>query len=824
MPTHHMKLRLVVLLGVSAAFSLPGCSAKRDGKTPQIFGVDPAIIITAFAPAKILIAGSGFSPSVDDALTDEPRVVMPQVSLLGPGGTAYSIPQENVSLPADDLSGDRLVVLVPQQLAPPTASGQPDVVYGIEVANPNGNKATLADALTISAPREIGLVGVDPPFACTSTPTQITILGSVGFVSTPQVELRSAGDTNATSVSLTRVAFVDASTLTAVVPAGIAVGSYDVTVVNPPTDGGVGALSDGIRIVALPVPNVIAITPGRGDTQSDTPVTIVGENFRDPVAVDILDATESVVSTGLSPAVGSGNQITTTLQNNTDGLASDAYLVRVTNTDEQTYFTYAAFLVTNPSANPNGLEADSPLLTGRRMLCGAAAKDDLGNRFVYAIGGDTGDGGDVLASVEVAQLSRFGDLGDWREQQNSLVTPRVGAAAVAVPVFGTSPYVPTKTYIYVFGGKDDQDNVLDTIERAIVLPAAQAPEVADAVVGTTNGGLAAGTWYYVVAAVLSSGDADNPNGETLASDEAIVTTAQNNSTVTLSWSAMSGAASYKIYRTPEVDLRSGGEVLLAEDITDTSFTDDGQGTPGTVAPLAPGATGVFVATGTMASPRWGHQAVVTNDAGGSRYVVLIGGLSTGDAFLDGSEVSALDASDGSLATFADAQRAFSLTSRAFFSAVVANKGNVNAFPNDDSRIYVFGGMAGSNITTTVEAAEFSATNGPAGSPGIDAWYDAATDIQNRAAGTMAILFANKVFVLGGAGVTAGAFGNVISQGRDAQFDGSGDLGALTSIGAGGGFVQGAKALGIAVEQSGFFYFIGGTSDGTNASTTTERTF
>ncbi len=55
-------------------------------------------------------------------------------------------------------------------------------------------------------------------------------------------------------------------------------------------------------------------------------------------------------------------------------------------------------------------------MTGRRLLAGVSARDDLGNTFLYAIGGDTGGATPtVLDDVEIAQLSKFGALGAWHE-------------------------------------------------------------------------------------------------------------------------------------------------------------------------------------------------------------------------------------------------------------------------------------------------------------------------------------------------------------------------------------------------------------------------
>src|SRR5262249_48233587 len=146
----------------------------------------------------------------------------------------------------------------------------------------------------------------------------------------------------------------------------------------------------GFRVVQMPIPTIEAIVPARGSPQANTPVAIYGANFRNPVKVELLDRTGAVAATVASVAPTSASRIDTTLP--TNGMMQDAYLVRVTDLDEMTYSTFSSFIVgaTGASGNLHAFGASSDLVTGRRILAGVSAKDDLGNNFVYAIGGDTG--------------------------------------------------------------------------------------------------------------------------------------------------------------------------------------------------------------------------------------------------------------------------------------------------------------------------------------------------------------------------------------------------------------------------------------------------
>jgi hypothetical protein len=91
--------------------------------------------------------------------------------------------------------------------------------------------------------------------------------------------------------------------------------------------------------------------------------------------------------------------------------------------------------------------------------------------------------------------------------------------------------------------------------------------------GSTSGGtLAAAEYFYVVTALTA-------NGESLGSTEVNATTTGSTSSVALAWSAVTGAISYKIYRSTT----TGTEKFLHA-AASNSFTDTGAYTPTTVAP------------------------------------------------------------------------------------------------------------------------------------------------------------------------------------------------------------------------------------------------
>lgn len=98
-----------------------------------------------------------------------------------------------------------------------------------------------------------------------------------------------------------------------------------------------------------------------------------------------------------------------------------------------------------------------------------------------------------------------------------------------------------------------------------------APTGLAAVPSASGGSLSATTYYYKATAL-------NGTGETIASNEASATTTGSTGSVALSWTAVTGATSYRIYR----GTSAGGESVYFTSSTN-SFTDvGGSSTSGTV--------------------------------------------------------------------------------------------------------------------------------------------------------------------------------------------------------------------------------------------------
>jgi hypothetical protein len=472
---------------------------------------------------------------------------------------------------------------------------------------------------------------VDPIFGWTGAATPITITGS-GFVATPKVWLRDSQSLQVTP--LAHAAFVSSTSMSAIVPAGVTASTYDVAVVDP--DQCAGWLLKAFTVVANPPPTVLDVSPATGTTQADVNVTITGCQFPSNSTVSTVDSTGAIlVQTAGAASCSTSNgtcadsspvcKMSGTIQTKTQGMAPGAYVVRVTNPTDKTWGDWASLVVTTPDGKLNGgWITASTLVNGRRSLGVVAGRIDQANRFLYAIGGEDKNG-TPYGSVEVAPLDEYGQTGTWFVEKDALNVARSGLAVARqgrylYAIGGTSSTAGT-------GGDSPTGTPLASIERAVILDPAQAPALQDPpTAGSVDaGGLAKGTWYYVVSAVMAGSDADNPNGETLPSDE-VIANLTSTGTVTLSWTALMGAAHYRVYRSASADGTSGSEVLLKDNVTGTTFTDNGSLTPTSETPKRRGSTGVWqTLTTQLLHARLNTAATLAPDPSGALHLYLVGG-------------------------------------------------------------------------------------------------------------------------------------------------------------------------------------------------------
>ncbi len=761
-------------------------------------------------PTPVTLTGSGFRAAGDGT---QPAVTLTPVL----GGLVGEAEAETL------VSDTELSATVPAALEPG--------LYDVTLTNPEGCSVTLpASYEVLITPIDICSV-VNPAFGWIGGLTKIEICANNangnGLDPIPEVFILVDPEDDGidvVEVPLIREAFLSASTssggfanasvMSAVVPggdprgAGLVVGGpYDIKVVNP--DGAIGRITDAFELLADPPPTISSVSPEQGDTQTAPTITILGQNFKDPTGgaarILLLGAFQASGAacagpdcfTCGSPAFVSATEVTCVPPTNL--MSAGPYVVRYEHTDDGSFYDYAAFAVTNPSANLASVTTalPSPLAQARFGHAAAFARDDLGNRFIYAIGGQSGLTADTaLDTVEVTSVTSFGELGAW-----ATLPVRLPAALSGVSV------VAQGSYVFVLGGRGTDDAPVATVHRARVLgsdtaPVIQPPTVAD----NDDSALVPGTYSYRVSALMAAGG-DNPLGETLSSDAESIRVREGEE-VQVAWDAVAGAASYRVFRTP-VNALAGQEVLLASGITETSFTDDGSAVPDPLAVPQPlGATGVWVPMNALAVPRAEAAATIAADSLGAQFVYVLGGVTTGGGRTNTHDVASLSGAPPVLGSFATGAQTFGAGEErsellaSTISPATAPKMTAGA----QQYVVVAEGWTGAVVHTNVLRAPVQ--NGGA----LGAFVEADVSASKDRYGMMGVLTNNFYYVISGKkasgdddkGVTA-----VVCQGGAPCADPP----PVAWAGGNSGIdLISARYRGALSYVGGLFYFIGGRND------------
>lgn len=572
---------------------------------PTLTSADAPGGFTQTAPSAVALTGSGFRTG------EAPTVVirgagLPEVALTDVAVSSETLVTANV--PANTPAG----------------------TYDVVLTNPEGCSFTLPQGLVISYVR-LGTLSIDPRFGWQRQNQSITLFNAPtgdqkSFSSgSPEIFLFAPLKTDPTKpveIPLRRTAFVNGTTVTAVVPTcsgnaalpltdpacpnGIVPGGpYELRVKDPSGATGSIAAANGFTVLENPAPIITSISPSAITTNglsAASPLVVTGNNFGTGAKVQLLTqlagnriracdlpGTGTASPTELRAAVpnsiaqancveytATGTQVAAT---GGLSLSANLYVVRVQNTTDPAYANYSGLIVTNPAFNPTNdtakiIPVTTKLTQKRSNFPLVVATDDLGQPYMYALGGKSDTA--VLSSVEMAPVTLFGDIGcaatgssgcTFRVLERSPLgvgtagttpEPREGLTAVVRTVEGDT------SYIFVFGGAKSTGTALTTVERAQVLRVVDAPALIPPEPGT-GGTLPEGTFYYRVSAIRPADDAKNPGGETLPSDEYPARVGTGGAgTVKLTWACTAGAVKYRIYRTAEANAVSGSELLLDE--------------------------------------------------------------------------------------------------------------------------------------------------------------------------------------------------------------------------------------------------------------------
>jgi hypothetical protein len=605
-------------LGLIAACALAGLAWTQTGGSGEYVRIDSGDLtdpgVTEFVDTGLLFnttycyfvravrGAQSFDSNVNCAVTgtgvDGPAIarIVPSVgwngqdtpvTLVGSNLTEAParIALEQAGLTVAELTGIQLVSST--QIDATVPAGLVPGLYDVRVVF-SGIAFVLPGAFTVTDIPPPELLSIFPESGWNGAPTLVTLTGR-GFLPVPAVTMIGP---DGRLVTLENLIFVRADSLTAVVPGGLPPGDYTVVVTNP--NGLSSQLVAAFRVSELRPPDILDVNPTQ--LRANSGQTPDGLN---PVATVRFVTPGAQFS--LLPEAGNPIplQVLTTIPPECDPCDLEfrvppsqqlgPYVLRVENPDRQ--FDLFGTILLTPSA-PGKLAGDwaieaERLVLARQKLAATGAGLPLGSRFLVAAGGETGDS--ALRPVEVAPLDLFGHVGRW-----GLTRPMLTARS-GLGLFTTSAE-DGAVYVYAYGGSSELDGTpaLGTGERARLLDERTVPQ--DLALAAGAGSLASGNWVYRVSAVTAA------DGEGLPGNARSVTLAAAGGAA-LSWSPVTDATSYRVYRSDEPNIGSGREHLVATVAAPTTSHSDAGATPivrlmaGPVAPT-PSGTGGSLAAGT----------------------------------------------------------------------------------------------------------------------------------------------------------------------------------------------------------------------------------
>ena len=661
----------------------------------------------------------------------------------------------------------RIQAVIPQDLAPGS--------YVVEVTDALGCSNSLDGALEIVAETALEMDRVELPFGWTDDRTGINIYapdtpsaGMENFAATPRFFLNPAATgTDTLASELHSTAYVSPTRVSAVVPAGLPTGMYDLVAINP--DGAVGLLEDAFEVTAEAPPVIDELSPTSLVNQDTHILTIVGSGFREPVfSTSCLQPDDSFVSLIGTISTSSETQIEVSVDFDSQVIADGSVcIVRITNSDG-TYVDFSALGITNPSLNLESFTATTALNLARRAPCSAWGEPADGARFVYAIGGDDGTTQDSVAdtyydTLEMAAIDPYGELDAWTTLTYTLPEPRSFMSCTTIG-----------RYVYVLGGNGG-NGAEATFWRASVLSPDDAPKVSGVNLNLDSAAtmqFEPGRYSYRISAVMAADYSDNPGGETLPSDSFMIQIPDISEEVgiILNWTEVADAVAYRVYRTAAANQPGGSELLLAEVAApNRSYTDDGSVLPVGSGPLPLGAPGNFSALPGMNTAREGFALATAVDPADTdtMYIYAMGGRDDSGTALNSVEYITVALQSGGAQQLGAAWTTGASdigTPRWQLSAFVADSVTASRIvPAGETWIYAGGGVVANPAGTLepeVVALKVEA-GGALGEVAEDRWD--VGSMQPYRAGYAAIVFNDQLFAFGGANATANKEGSSVEM-------------------------------------------------------------
>ena len=452
-------------------------------------------------------------------------------------------------------------------------------LYDIRIRTGSGYESTMADTLNIAETLSLTIDSVGPADVSTLENTEVSITVSSGLVGTPDVYLTTASGSTV-AVRLKGVVVIDANTIQAIVPMGLATGSYNLVVVD--NIGEPGVLIDALNVYSNNA-EIDSISPSSVLSSATTDITVSCDNF------DCTNASVFLLcSSGENQSlVTQSSSVTEVVFNLPAGSITGDQLCTVdvsTVTGRNVHYNY--LFVESYSSNSMWVQSSGNMQDTRNHPALSIGKSGDDN-FLYAIGGDNFSSG-LFSSIEHTRLDQFGNISGWSYLQNSLPESITNASAVTVGNF-----------IYLAGGNNGT-SVSNKLYRAHILQPENIPEVESFDPSLSTGsGLSSGQWHYRIAALFPSTNSNNPSGESLAGQifSVDIPASADSLDITLSWNAISDASGYRIYRTPVSSLAASLGMELLSEVSGTSYTDSGMTTNPSMLPLKKGALGKWHSVG-----------------------------------------------------------------------------------------------------------------------------------------------------------------------------------------------------------------------------------
>ena len=300
-----MRRRLLGLhVWLGAVFVLSGCSHDIDTPAPQLAGIKPNLACNQQITKSISVSGMNLTPLPTKGLATEvlnlPSVILTSTADL----TGAASPGQPITLPGsgDDPMGGHVRWQSEMSMAfdiYPTLSLAPGL-YDVEVANPDGKKASLSQALAVVPPPMI--TKVKPPNICDAQSDQMIVVTGNDFLSvdqtTPTVAVLDMSGTVVFSTAMTTLSgctpvpmrtpmLQECTTLAFTIPKGaIPPGTYMLRVTNP-ADAECSS-TESIPFVVNPPPKIGDVLPNH-ICAGGGPLAVKGSGFQSGATVSLTD-------------------------------------------------------------------------------------------------------------------------------------------------------------------------------------------------------------------------------------------------------------------------------------------------------------------------------------------------------------------------------------------------------------------------------------------------------------------------------------------------------------------------------------------------------